>query len=44
MDGWRVRAMKPVAKAEEDCQSLIDRSDLFPGKLAEDAPDSPFVD
>jgi len=36
--------MKPVAEAEEDCQSLINRSHLFSRKLTEDAPDSPFVD
>src|ERR1019366_1715801 len=36
--------MKPVAKAEEDRQSLIDGSYLFPRKFTEDAPDPPFVD
>src|ERR1039457_594737 len=36
--------MKPVANAEEDRQSLIDGSYLFPRKFTEYAPDPPFVD
>jgi hypothetical protein len=36
--------MKPVAEAEEDRQSLIYGSYLFPRKFTEDAPDSPLVD
>lgn len=36
--------MKPVAKAEEDRQSLIDGSDLVSRKFAEYAPDPSFVD
>lgn len=44
LDRRRVLAMKPVAEAEEDRQSLIYGSYLFPRKFTEDAPDSPLVD
>jgi hypothetical protein len=36
--------MKPVAKAQEDRQSFIDGSHLFPIKFAIYAPDPPLVD
>ncbi len=36
--------MKPVAKAEEDRQPLVDSSDLFPLKFTEHAPDPPLID
>jgi hypothetical protein len=36
--------MKPVANAEEDRQSLIDRRDLFPRKLPEHTPYPPLID
>ena len=40
---WRAR-LEPVAKAQEDCQSLINGGHLFPGKLTKYAPDPPLVD
>jgi hypothetical protein len=36
--------MKPIAKAEEDCQPLIDGGHLFPRKPSEYAPNPPLVD
>jgi hypothetical protein len=44
LDWWRARRMKPVAKAQEDRQSFIDGSHLFPIKFAIYAPDPPLVD
>jgi len=44
LDRWRARTMKPVAKAEEDRQPLIDGRHLFLRKLAQYAPDTPLVD
>jgi hypothetical protein len=38
------RALKPVAKAEEDRQPLIDGSDLLPRKFTEYSPDPPLID
>ena len=35
--------MKPVGKAQENRQSLIDRSHLFLGKFTKYAPDPPLV-
>ena len=40
---WRAR-LEPIAKAQEDCQSLINGGHLFPGKLTKYAPDPPLVD
>ena len=37
LDRWRARPIKPVAKAEEDRQPLIDGTDLFRRKFTEDA-------
>jgi hypothetical protein len=36
--------MKPVAKAEEERQSVIDGSHLALRKVAENAPDPPLID
>jgi hypothetical protein len=36
--------MKPIAKAQEERQAVIDGSHLFASKLAEYAPDPPLVD
>ena len=44
MDRRGARPMQPVAHAEEDCQSLIHRGDLFRRKLPEHTPDPPLID
>jgi hypothetical protein len=44
LNGCYIRAMQPVAEAEESRQPLIDGCDLFRGQFTEDTPDSAFVD